>query len=192
MDNLRSAFWKTGLQDNDLDIICAWFRAKQYDKNEYLSRPGEVAHKLYFIEKGSVILGQEADDRIVTRHLALENEFIGCLESFSKQAATPEFLRATAPSLVYEISKTDFDTALKTYPPLQHFYQQFIFETLLKCQQRITDLIGKDAKSYYQDIMQNRPDYIRKMRQYDLASYMGIEPQSLSRLRTAQKNDPQA
>ncbi len=66
MDNLNQLSGKQACKDNDLDIICAWFREKQYDKNEYLSRPGEVAHKLYFIEKGSVILGQETDGRIVT------------------------------------------------------------------------------------------------------------------------------
>ena len=188
MNNLKSAFHKTGLPEKDLDQVLALFREKRYAKNEYLSRPGEIATKLYFIESGSTIVGQVSEDRIVTRHLAQENEFVSCLESFNRQTVTQEFLRATVPSEVYEIHKTDFDAALKAYPQLQHFYQQLVFETLLKCQQRIVDLIGKDAGSYYQEIMQNNPGYIRNMRQYDLASYMGIEPQSLSRLRTARKS----
>lgn len=187
MDNLKAAIRKTGLQENEIDLICSSFTEKHYEKNEYLLRPGQIAGKIYFIENGSVILGQEVEDVTVTRHLALENEFVSCLESFMKQTVTNEFLRATGPSQIYELGKADFDIILQTYPPLQQFYQQFIFETLLKCQQRIVDLIGKDAKAYYEDIMQNRPDYIQKMRQYDLASYMGIEPQSLSRLRTIRK-----
>lgn len=187
MDNLKAIFRKTGLPEKDVDVVCSSFREVRYEKNEYLLRPGHVAGRIYFIETGSVLLGQEAGDATITRHLALEGEFISCLESFTRQIATDEFLRATSPTHVYELGKTDFDAILKTYPPIQQFYQQFIFETLLKCQQRIVDLIGKDAKSYYEDIMQHRPDYIQKMRQYDLASYMGIEPQSLSRLRTPRK-----
>lgn len=185
MENLKNLFNGLEFSEADLGFICSKFRFKEYAKNEYLLMAGQIANKLFFIEEGSVILGNETEDQFITRHVAKEKEFITSLESFSKQNSTTEFLKATEQSQVYFILKKDFDAVLKSYPPLEKFYEQFIFDTLIKCQQRIRDLISLDAKAYYKDIMQKNPDYLQRIPQYDLASYMGIEPQSLSRLRKA-------
>lgn len=183
MEKLRNAFSHTGLGESDLEQVCSMFGSRQFDKNEYLLKAGQVATKLFFIESGSFLLGQELEEQSVTRHLVKEGEFITCLESFSRQSITTEFLKATDQSLAYFISRNDFDKALRQYPVLEKFYQQLIFQTLLNCQQRITDLISLDAKAYYKEIMHRYPDFLQRMPQYDLASFMGIEPQSLSRIR---------
>ncbi|MBC8032724.1 MAG: Crp/Fnr family transcriptional regulator [Chitinophagaceae bacterium] len=185
MENLKASLGSLGLNDADIVSICSMFRFKEYAKNEYLLREGQMANKIFFIEKGSVILGDELEDKFVTRHLAKEKEFVTSLASFSKETVSREFLKTLEPSHIYAMSKKDFDLLLQRYPTINQFFQQVIFDTLIKCQQRITDLISLDAKEYYQDILQNHPEYILRMPQYDLASYMGIEPQSLSRLKKA-------
>lgn len=183
MKNLKDSLRNLGINEADLTSIGSIFRFKKYAKNEYLLSEGQVANKMFFIEKGIVTLGVEREDKSITRHLVKEGEFITSLASFSKQTISDEFLKAIEPSDVYAISKKDFDTLLERYPSLNNYFQQVVLDTLIKCQERITDLISLDAKEYYQDIMQNQPEYILRMPQYDLASYMGIKPQSLSRLK---------
>ncbi|GAA0554899.1 Crp/Fnr family transcriptional regulator [Chitinophaga japonensis] len=183
MEKLQDIFSNIGIAEPDVAQILARFDTKTFAKNEYLLQAGQVATSIFFVERGSILLGQEVEDQSVTRHLAREGAFITCLDSFSRQAPTAEFLKATDPSIVHCIHQTDFAWAQQQFPAIATFFQQYIFQTLLKCQQRITDLISLDAKAYYKEIMQRSPDYIQHMPQYDLASYMGIEPQSLSRIR---------
>ncbi|MGA0558406.1 Crp/Fnr family transcriptional regulator [Larkinella sp. VNQ87] len=187
MEKVRQIMGELGLSDTDCAAVCARFKRREYAKNDFLVRPEQLVTSLFFIEKGSVILGNCLNDRSVTRHLAKENEFITILSGFVNQTATAEFLKATEPTQVYALSKPDFDAVLVRFPILEQFYHRFIFETLEKCQQRIRDLISLDARAYYEEILRTNPDYFQKMPQYDLASYMGIEPQSLSRLRKAKR-----
>lgn len=183
MERLKHAINHLGLSEADLESICSKFKFREYAKNEYLLRPGQIADRLFYIEKGNIVLGNELNDQSVTRHMVTENEFITCLESYSRQTISTEFLKATELTWVYSIFKKDFDAVLENFPAVQKFYNQIIFDTLLKCQHRIKDLISLDAKAYYELISQNNPDLLQKMPLYDLASFMGIEPQSLSRLR---------
>jgi CRP-like cAMP-binding protein len=183
MDKLHHIFRHLGLSEVAISQVLARFHTKQYAKNEYLQSAGQLSTKIFFVESGSILLGQEVDDQSITRHLAGEGEFIACLDSFSRRCATGEFLKATDPAVVHFIHAEDFEWARQQFPEVERFYQQYILQTLLKCQQRIVDLISLDARSYYKTILQNSPGYIQHMPQYDLASYMGIEPQSLSRIR---------
>lgn len=183
MEGLKLAVQHIGLTGDNLEIVCSKFKFREYAKNEFLLKPGQVANAIFFIENGSVILGNELSDQSVTRHMATKNQFITCLDSFLKQTTSTEFIKATEPTHVYMASKMDFDAMLAAFPAVQKFYNELIFDTLIQCQKRIKDLISLDAKAYYELISQDNPDLLQKMPLYDLASFMGIEPQSLSRLR---------
>ncbi|MBE7177931.1 MAG: Crp/Fnr family transcriptional regulator [Mucilaginibacter polytrichastri] len=183
MEKLHVIFKNAGLDEATVVKIGAQFRADTFSRNSFLVKEGQIARRLYYVVSGSLTLGNELKDQHVTRHLIRENEFITCLKSFSSQTPSEEFLKATEPTETLSVSKTAFDKLLMRFPQIGHFYQQMIFESMLKCQQRITDLISMDAKTYYKEIVENNPDLLQRMPQYDLASYMGIEPQSLSRLR---------
>lgn len=188
MENLKNVFLMAGLSEADATLACNYFKRKVYQKNEYLLAPGNVAKRIYYVEAGGVILGNMTDKKPITRHLALPSEFITCLESFQNQTITDEYLKASTSSEVYEITKMNFDRALKQFPALQSLYQKFVFELLVRCQKRINDLISQDAHAYYEQLNITAPAIIQNMHQYDLASYMGIEPQSLSRLRSKKTN----
>ncbi len=183
MENLHHTFSQLGLTPDELDFVCARFTPERYAKNEYLLLPGQVATKLFFIESGGLLLGNEANDQPVTHHLAYANEFITSLRSFEEQVPTADFLKATQPTWVYTVNRFEFMACLSRIPSLQTFYQQMILTTLLNCQQRIRDLISLDAKTYYRQLQQQKPQLLQNMAQQDLAAYLGIEPQSLSRLR---------
>ncbi len=183
MNILHNIFRNAGLSDTEAERVISYFIKKDYAKNEYLINPGNIVNKLYFVDKGSILLAQMTDKKPVVRHIVYDNEFITCLASFNRQIVTDEFLKANIKSTVYELSKKNFDLLLKDFPVLQMFYQKMIIEYLIKCQERITNLISKDAKSYYNHISKNDPELLKAINQYDLASYLGIEPQSLSRIR---------
>ncbi|WP_031529628.1 Crp/Fnr family transcriptional regulator [Dyadobacter crusticola] len=187
MEKLRSKFQNLLPDPNDLGRLLSKFKSATFEKSEFLIRPGDVARKLFFIEQGSVVLGSELHDKSVARHLVTENEFITCLESFSKQQSTQEFLKASECTVTYYVTRSDFDQAMDAFPAIEKFYNQLVFDTLLSCQQRITDLTSLNASDYYTNILEKHPDHIQKMPQYDLASFMGIKPQSLSRLRKTRK-----
>ncbi len=183
MKKLLDIFSQFILCDQALSEICCRFELKYYQKNELVQKEGFVANFLYFIDKGTLIIGNELEHKTITRYMAKENEFLACIDSFINRNISKEFIQATEPTTVYRISKDDFDVLVKKYPGVGEFCQKYFVESLIKCQQRITDLISLDSKSYYKNIVENNPEYIQKMNQYNLASFMGIKPESLSRIR---------
>lgn len=174
-----------GLSETQAQEAMLKFKFRKYKKNEFLIKPGQTAGRIYFVQSGSLILGSEATDTPVTRHLAMAGEFITCLESFSIQRPTADFLKAAETTTVYHLDKSNFDFFRNHIPAIETYYQNLVFSTLVKCQNRITALISLDAKAYYENILLENPGYVTKMAQYELASYMGIQPQSLSRIRAS-------
>jgi CRP/FNR family transcriptional regulator, anaerobic regulatory protein len=185
MDKLLQTFISLGVEEQEASALCGYFKAVEYKRNEFLLLPGNTAHKLFFVNSGSLLLGYMTDKKTAARHLAMPSEFITCLESFQNKIKTDEFIKATVDSEVFEITRSGFEKAMQEHPIVQSFYQKLVFDILVRCQQRITNLISMDAKTYYDELHQSNPELIQNMHQYDLASYMGIEPQSLSRLRNA-------
>ncbi|RYY11208.1 MAG: cyclic nucleotide-binding domain-containing protein [Chitinophagaceae bacterium] len=151
MIQLQQIFRRAGINDDNLEEVCSKFKRRIVEKNEVLLEIGQVCTSLYFIEKGSMILGTEVNDQKYIRHYAKENEFMSSLDSFARQVAGTEFLKAPEPCVVHAIGKRDFDILLRRYDVLADLYQQCIIDTLIKCQHRMSYLYGSDS-TYYQEV----------------------------------------
>lgn len=151
MERLQQIFKRAGINDSNLEEVCSFFKRRIVEKNEVLLSIGQVCTNLYFIEKGSMILGTEVNDVKYIRHYAKENEFMSSLDSFARQVSGTEFVVAAEPCVVHAISKRDFDILLRKYDVLSDLYQQCIIDTLIKCQHRMSYLYGSDPH-YFEEV----------------------------------------
>jgi CRP/FNR family transcriptional regulator, anaerobic regulatory protein len=110
-------------------------------------------------------------------------EFITCIASFQSQRGTDEFLKVSMDCTVLELTRKDFEMAIARFPQLKAFNEKVLVRIVTQCQQRIVNLTTKSKKDYYDELLQSNPAMLQNMNQYELASYLGMEPESLSRLR---------
>ena len=157
-------------------------------KNKVLIKRGAKADKLFFINKGFALLKINIEGKQWVRHIAQPGEFITSLESFEGVNENSETIIAVGEVEIYYIKKEDLRSLRHTFKELDNFYTSYIVNTLVSCQNRINDLLSLDAEKYYEKLLREKGAIMNSIPQYALASYLGIRPQSLSRIRKAISN----
>ena len=98
--------------------------------------------------------------------------------SFSKQTA-----QAIEYSTLLFISKLDLEKLYHEVPKFERIARILTEEAFIDLRKKADNFILLDAKERYLDLLENRPEIIRRIPQHYIASYLGIKPQSLSRIR---------
>lgn len=183
MHRIRHLFeQQVKMNDADWDIFASKLAKKEYPKKELLLKTGQVEKYLSFIEKGIVrcyIPGVEE----LTFAFAFENEFIGAYDSFLTQTPCSYQLESMVPTVVWQISYNDLqDVYLNSSAgnTIGRFAAEGIF---LKKSKRELSLLKDSAEERYLKLFDERPNLIKYIPLKYIASYIGITPQALSRIR---------
>ncbi|MDR7129783.1 CRP-like cAMP-binding protein [Algoriphagus sp. 4150] len=152
-------------------------------RNNILLSKGKIANHVFFIDSGYVILESEINGNSFTRHIAKPGEFITVIESFTSRQPSKETLKMTKGAIIYAMGHTDFILFSERYPELERAFGKVLQDTLISCQARINDLLSLSAEAYYEKLISETPYILQAVPQYELSSYLGIKPQSLSRIR---------
>lgn len=152
-------------------------------KEQVIKSGGDVEGYLYFILKGSGGVMLWNDNNYVCIDLCYEGEFFGDYMSFITQQPTPIEIVTFELSQIFRISKTNFDK-LTQKDAFGEKICRFASEALFvhKQMQQI-DIITKTPTQRYQDLLRKQAQVIQRTPQKHIASYLGITPQSLSRIR---------
>ncbi|WP_372772988.1 Crp/Fnr family transcriptional regulator [Mangrovibacterium sp.] len=170
--------------ENEITEVVANFKTINATKDEVLVEKGKVCRHLYFIVSGC-IKACFTDDRgqETIRYVAFENQFISSIHSFIKQTPTNEYICAVEPSVLLVISYADFKTALRNSSLFKDFYIGMLEGTYLNNHWRIETFLRLDAKQRYEYILKNNPQLVQRLSNKNLSSFLGITPESLSRIK---------
>lgn len=164
-------------------LLAAW-EPRELRADEVLTSIGQVVHDAFFVQQGVLrIVSPRLDGTEVTRFFLPRNRLCTLLDSFIQQVPAQESIRAACATQLLVISKTRLDDLYGKLPYLANLMQQAIqHELLQKIQQRNAGL-GLDARTQYEQFLHQQPEVARQVSLTAIASYLGITPQSLSRLR---------
>lgn len=168
----------------DHDRILSVWQPRTVADGEFLVRAGSPCAELFFVREGVLrILGQPLRGKEVTFGFMQEAQFCTILASFLQQLPNPNSIQAACPTEVLAISRTGFDSLCRQFPYLSSLFMQLIQQTLLEKIQTRQLYLGQDAATNYDLFLTQQPDVARRVPQHMIASYLGVTPQSLSRLR---------
>jgi CRP-like cAMP-binding protein len=154
---------------------------------ETLLREGDVAHRLFFVEKGGLRLWHNDDGRDITVQFFLEGQVVASFESLYLKSPSLFSISCFEPS---EIVAVDGDALLEvassssSSPPelmavlVNHISHRFIDYT-----RYFLDRIEKSPEERYRSLAASDPALVARVPQHELASYLGITPVSLSRIK---------
>lgn len=170
------------LPETVLEEVTSKFRSKTIKKNNYLLRQGDTCRDLAFVQKGCLRLYYLKDDVEVSVWFAFPHSSAIEIYSFISENPSNYFLQAIENSEVLYLSKKELGKLYKTVPGMQEMMRNFWEDVILNLISRFTALQADPAEKRYLDLL-GKPDYLKTIPQKYLASFIGVTPTSLSRIR---------
>ena len=186
MENLIKRISKyISITNSDIKSIKEIFTVKEYEKGTFLIEQGNLADKIFFIEKGlvSMYFINESGNEVFT-YFATDNNFITSFSSFINQHQSVENIKAIQKTKVYILNYTAFEGNTEF---MIKFRALFAEQNLVCIKNRLDLLQNSRAKEKYEHFVKNTDSKITNgIPLYYIASYLGITAESLSRLRKNQ------
>ena len=170
------------LSDAELEDITNKFKSKVVKKNNYLLRQGDTCKDLVFVQKGCLRLYYLKDDIEVSVWFAFQQSSAIEIYSFISENPSDYFLQAIEDSEVLYLPKTELNKLYHYHPKMQEMMRNFWEDVILNLINRFTALQKDPAEKRYLDLL-NKPAYLETIPQKYLASFIGVTPTSLSRIR---------
>lgn len=170
------------IKKSEIDELCNLFRIHIYDKGEHFAYEGGISNKLGFLIDG-VFHMYIIDDNgnKYSKNFITENQFL--LATFNPQEKNEVSLEALSKAIVLEAIYTDVLALYKKYPYLSDIARKGMESRFISLHQRYDDFANKDAKERYLLFKSKFGKKEKLIPQYLIASYLGITPTQLSRIR---------
>lgn len=176
---------KAEIDDQTLEEVCSYFYIIKTKRNEILLDFDQIAKHYYFVNKGSVRLFTYTKEGIeISRYFAFEGNFVTALPSFIDQLPAEEFLQTIEKSELLCISRADFYYFVNKLPQFAKIYTEILELGFITAQKRIYGFQGFDALEKVRWVIKNQPKLLRRVSNKMAASYLGITPSTLSRIKS--------
>ena len=148
-----------------------------------LLEEGKIANNVYFIKKGCIRMWFNKDGKDITVQFFFEGQPVASIESFMTNQPSMYYLESIEPSTIISLSKDNFVQLGNLYPEFKERFKDFSFQRFANYSQLFLSRIKDSPRERYEDLIKNHPEIIKRVPQHYIASYLGITPISLSRIR---------
>jgi CRP-like cAMP-binding protein len=157
---------------------------KSFERKSMLVEEGADCKYIYFIAEGACFsFLSDNKGGVHAVQFALEGSWISDLYSFISAGKAIYTIEALEPLTVLALSKENFQLACDSLSCFDRFFRILIQNAYVAVQYRLAKTNSEEAEKRYYDFAKSHPDYLQRIPQYLIASYLGIKPQSLSRIR---------
>ena len=169
--------------DGEIKLFTASLEKVILEKGDHFLREGQVSHHLAYIESGLAMYYQLSDGVEVPCDFGQENQWLGHLKSFTNRTPSAMAIKVLEETVLYRLSHPDMIRLFTVQPKFQALKNYYTELSLADLTQHGADLVMLPAKERYYKFMKEKPTLINRVPQYYIAAYLGIKPQSLSRIR---------
>lgn len=171
------------LTDDEIDIIVDNANIQSYKKGTVLLREGQVARECYFVLKGLVREYYIKDGEEKSTNFYTEMEPVNSFTSHTEGKPSKHFL-VCAEDCVLTVGTDSLEQEMcRRIPRLESIIRQEVENNTGKMQDHMANFITSSAEERYMQLMEERPGLLNRVPQHQIASYLGVTPESLSRIR---------
>ncbi|WP_320053288.1 Crp/Fnr family transcriptional regulator [uncultured Acetobacteroides sp.] len=172
-----------GLADGERALLRDAFRPVSLKKNGYLVEAGQRCTEVAFMVSGKLRVFHFDGANEVTCYFAMAGSFITSFPSFIRNKPSNEYIQAVEDSVLLVVHRDELERITLLIPQLQLFRRILTEEQYIAAEKRIEMLQTKSGQERYDLMMRYYPEVILSFPLQHIASYLGITPQHLSRLR---------
>lgn len=182
---------KAGISENEFSTLTQNIEHKTIEKGEFILKSGAICKHSFFVESGllrSYTIDENGKEHII--QFASESWIISDRSSLYFDEPSDFYIEAIETTTVVFLNQEFFTKACEISSSFQIFNDKALQNHIRHLQKRINLLLGASAETRYLDFIQLYPDMLLRVPQWMIASYLGITPESLSRVRKelAQRN----
>jgi CRP-like cAMP-binding protein len=175
---------KVAVTDEDKERIPSFFTSRKLRKKQYLLQEGDICKCLSFVSKGllkSYFLDEKGNERI--NMFAFEGWWISDFNSFIHQEKAVLNIDAIEETEVLMITLADYEKMLLEIPVMDRYFRILYQNSLVTKDYRLIVSNGYTAEEKYMELAQKNPEMIKRVPHNLIASYLGLAPETVSRIR---------
>lgn len=173
----------TGFTDIELGMVLKHFETKTIKKKTNILKAGKTAKEVYFILSGCFRLFYEKDGEDISAYFFTEKMFAGAYDSFIYQRPSRHSIETLEECQVLSISYIALQELFIEFPKMNEFVRKVLEERFVSLHELFTSQILDSPEERYLNLQKNRPDLLNRIPQHQIATFLGITPVSLSRIR---------
>lgn len=174
---------RISLTQDEVDIIETHFLIEEIEPQTSLLKAGKTERYIYFLSSGIVRGYQNVNGKLIIEHLVDAHHFFSSIESFMNETPAPDYFETVTHCKILKISKPDLEL-LRNYSTKWNTLIETITNEHLSCKmERVRDFQTLTAKERYLKFIKETPNLALNVSIENIASFLGMEPQSLSRIR---------
>lgn len=179
------------LSDESIETLSSLCQEVLIRKGEVILNIGDVPKHYYYVEKGlfSYYYPTDNGEKIIKKFFS-EDTFIASLSALLYQKPSPFAMQALEESMVFKIPSDKFKNLITDNHDIALFYIKYLEEKWIK-EKELAEITSKfdTADIRYKDFLVANPHLVKRLKQFHIASYLGITPTQLSRINKRLKNN---
>jgi CRP-like cAMP-binding protein len=172
------------INDVEMTDIVSYFQKHTFKKKENLLSEGQVCHASYFVKKGILrkfFINEKGVEQTV--EFAIENWWMTETYSYLHRSPTEFHIQAVEQSDVLTIHRDAYETLLEKHPVMEKYFRCVYQKAYAAAQMRIKFQYEHSREALYHLFREKQPEFLQRVPQYLIASYLGFTPEYLSEIR---------
>lgn len=184
-DRLKAHITKfISISDAEFEEILSHFTIIESPKKRNLLTAGEICRSSYFVSEGCLrlfFIDEKGTEQTI--QFALENWWLADYTSFSSQLPSDFYIQTVEKSTLLAIAFSDQEKLLHRFPKMEHYFRMVHQRAHAAYQFRIRFLYTFSREELYHQFNDRYPEFVQRIPQYLLASFLGFTPEYLSEIR---------
>lgn len=172
------------LNESESLALPNYFKVHELKKRDYLLREGQVCKAIYFVEKGCLRMyfhTTKTTEQIT--QFALDGWWISDYFSFMDQKPSEYTIQAIEKSQVLALDALLMDDLIHEIPQMERYFRIMMQRAVAASQVRIKYMFELSKEEFYNHFISSFPEFVQRVPQYMIASYLGLTPEYVSELR---------
>jgi CRP-like cAMP-binding protein len=180
----------TGFSGDEMSVLLNRFEEKNIRKKTTILSCGKVAKEIYFIISGCMRLYYDRDGMDISAFFFTENMFAGAYDSFTTKTKSRHFIETMEDCHCLSINYNHLQSLYLELPKMNELIRKVLEKRFFELHQLFTSQILDSPEERYLHLLKEYPDLLQRIPQHHIATFLGVTPVSLSRIRSRVSKRP--
>jgi len=172
------------LSGSDIEKLTSIITTSRVKKRQFIIQPGFTCrHRTYIVKGAFRVFHLDDSGKEHTVSIGIEDWFVTDFLSYINQTPATNYAEALEDSIIFQMKHNDIEALCKEIHPLSEYFRITTEKAFAYSRKRVISSISMTAEERYDEYLQKYPGIVQRVPQYVLASYLGMSPEFLSKIR---------